>query len=375
MKFWRLILVMMCTVGGMAAFAQQGQPGAAKSETGGQGVNAFDSSGPRYTNDGQLVRPQGWRKWIYVGTPLTPHDMNGGKASFPEFHNVYVDPESFATFERTGEFPNGTQLVKELALVGSKEAVSGNGYFMGEFAGLEVAIKDTDRFKDQPGGWAYFSFGHVAESEYAKTAKSFPAESCNSCHEASADTDFVFTQYYPVLRAAMPMRVRSDSNAARMEQKKMDPNALRAAMGAVDASSQGAKPDDYAAKLFAWLQQGRYKSYHAESAVHPSSSGPAVHGDVRVFVNDKLQESMQAGNSEHPVGSVAVKELHKDGILYGWAAAVKARSDDGKGNGWYWYENLSTTDPKQPVAASLGNNMCVGCHSPGTDFVRTARIK
>ena len=60
------------------------------------------------------------------------------------------------------------------------------------------------RFKDEPGGWAYFSFGHVEESEYTKKAKAFPAESCNSCHESSADTDFVFTQYYPILRAAMP---------------------------------------------------------------------------------------------------------------------------------------------------------------------------
>ena len=97
-------------------------------------------------------------------------------------------------------------------------------------------------------------------------------------------------------------------------------------MGAVGASGEGAKADDYANKLFAWLQKGGYKNYKAESAVHPSSSGPAVHGDVRTFVNDKLAQSMQAGNAEHPVGSVAVKELHKDGEMYGWAAAIKAQT-------------------------------------------------
>ena len=112
----------------------------------------------RYTSDGQLIRPEGWRKWVYVGTPLTPHDMNDGKAAFPEFHNVYVDPESFASFERSGEFPNGTQIVKELTLVGSKAAVSGAGYFMGEFSGLEVAIKDTVRFKNEPGGVGVLQF-------------------------------------------------------------------------------------------------------------------------------------------------------------------------------------------------------------------------
>ena len=77
---------------------------------------------------------------------------------------------------------------------------SGKGYFMGEFIGLEVAMKDSKRFKDEPGYWAYFSFGHAYP--LAKTATAFPASSCNACHEAAAADDWVFTQYYPVLRAA-----------------------------------------------------------------------------------------------------------------------------------------------------------------------------
>ena len=78
--------------------------------------------------------------------------------------------------------------------------MSGVGYMQGEFNGLELAYKDTKRFKNQPGGWVYFSFGHHAPP-YAPTAKAFPAESCNACHEGSAADDFVFTQFYPVLRA------------------------------------------------------------------------------------------------------------------------------------------------------------------------------
>jgi hypothetical protein len=78
--------------------------------------------------------------------------------------------------------------------------VSGNGYFQGEFVGLELTVKDTERFSEEPGGWAYFSFGHEGEP-YAETAQAFPTETCNSCHEGNADTDFVFTQFYPVLRA------------------------------------------------------------------------------------------------------------------------------------------------------------------------------
>src|SRR5437764_1066060 len=78
-----------------------------------------------FTADGKLKQPVGYRKWVYVGTPLTPNDMNDGEASFPEFHEVYMDPESFAHYEKTGEFRDGTVLVKELSSVGSKKAPSG----------------------------------------------------------------------------------------------------------------------------------------------------------------------------------------------------------------------------------------------------------
>ena len=49
---------------------------------------------------------------------------------------VYIDPESWAHWKRASTFRDGTILVKELVSVGSKQAVSGNGYFQGEFIGL-----------------------------------------------------------------------------------------------------------------------------------------------------------------------------------------------------------------------------------------------
>lgn len=161
-----------------------------------------------FNDDGSVNQPQDYREWVYVGTPLTPNALNGGEASFPEFHNVYVEPTAFARYSATGEWPEGTQIAKELVLVrendnapdGSTMEVSGRGYFQGEFAGLELAVKDSERFADEPGNWAYFSFGHNAPP-YAESAQAFPTASCNSCHEASAATDFVFTQFYPVLRA------------------------------------------------------------------------------------------------------------------------------------------------------------------------------
>jgi len=152
--------------------------------------------------NGDLIRPTDYRSWVYVGTPLTPNDMNNGKAAFPEFHNVYIDPTSYKEYKKTGKWREGTILMKELVSVGGKAAVSGNGYFMGDFIGLEATIKSKEHFPDEPGNWAYYSFTNPTEGTLAATGKAFKTNQCNACHNSSAGDDFVFTQHYPVLRAA-----------------------------------------------------------------------------------------------------------------------------------------------------------------------------
>jgi hypothetical protein len=175
-----------------------------------------ENSAATFDSEGNLLRPEGYREWVFIGTPLTPNDMNNGKAPFPEFHAVYIDPASWAHYKTTGTFRDGTVLMKELISVGSKQATSGVGYFMGEYLGLEAAVKSKARFPDEPGNWAYHSFttpGSPMEGDEMREqihagapltdkANAFPTAVCASCHQASAAEDMVFTQFYPVLRAA-----------------------------------------------------------------------------------------------------------------------------------------------------------------------------
>lgn len=169
---------------------------------------------PAFNGKGELVLPPDaiWREWVYVGTPFTPNALNDGAAPFPEFHSVYVEPTTWAHYKKTGEWMEGAVLAKELALVrapdganpdGSTDEVSGRGYFMGDFSGFEITIKSKQRFPDEPGYWAYFTFEHHP-LPYAPSAKQQPTEACNACHEAAAAQDFVFSQFYPVIRAAAP---------------------------------------------------------------------------------------------------------------------------------------------------------------------------
>lgn len=149
-----------------------------------------------FNKDGELLTPKDYREWVFVGAPVTPKDMNDGNPAFPEFHNVYIDPVSYAHWKKNGAFRDGTIIVKELASVGTKESSSGNGYFQGEFLGIAATVKDSKRYPNSPNHWAYFGF----ESYESKSAAAQADESCNACHKETAAFDNVFIQHYPVLR-------------------------------------------------------------------------------------------------------------------------------------------------------------------------------
>ncbi len=167
----------------------------------------------RYAENGQLVRPDNWREWIFVGMPVTPNALNGGRAVLPETQAVYVDPASWEHWKQTGTFRDGTMFAVELTLLmsegahedGSTEQTIGRGFFQEDFSGLMFSIKDSERFSSEPGNWAYFTSEiGVRGSDYPETMAALPTEACNTCHQANGAQDWVFTQLYPVLRAAKP---------------------------------------------------------------------------------------------------------------------------------------------------------------------------
>jgi hypothetical protein len=159
---------------------------------------------PQYTADGQLILPKDWVHWVFVGAPLTPNALNNGKANFPEFHNVYMQPWAYDEYQKTGVFPEGTMFFKELQLTlppaqfpdGSRNEPSGRGYFGGPLNGADVTVKDTKRYAATH-GWGFYNFHHYEPK--AKTAKLRPQAECEYCHAASAKKDDVWTQFYPRL--------------------------------------------------------------------------------------------------------------------------------------------------------------------------------
>ncbi len=328
--------------------------------------------------DGDLERPQNYRTWIYVGTPVTPNDMNNGKAAFPELHNVYMDPMSYKHWKKTGTWREGTILIKELVSVGTKAAVSGNGYFMGEFIGLEATIKSSKYFPNEPGNWAYFSFTNPG-GDLKDTGKAFKSNQCNSCHDSNAADDFVFTQYYPVLAAAKAAGENIvPENAARRKAAQAKSFSDAGVWDAMAPTPEGLTLDVPLSKehLFAYLASGKYKEAftNKEKESHPSLGPHTKLGlPVRVFMNDIIAESLKNGNEEHPLGSVIVKEMfNEDDVLSGWAVMAKTHDKADGGNGWFWYEVTDAKDQDKIAAIGNGVEGCITCHAIGKDMVRTA---
>ena len=289
-SLWALLPLVPAAVlvvsGSVPAAATSGQ---AESEA----AQSADEQFVRFTDSNDLIRPDGYREWVYVGTPLTPNDLNPPEAAFPEFHSVYIDPVSYQHYMDTGTFRDGTVLIKELASVGSTKAVSGNGYFMGDFVGLEATIKSSEHFPDEPGNWAYFSFGHAYP--LADTAAAFATAACNACHASSAADDFVFTQYYPVLRAAKGGQSTALGGGAPITSQSEFYEDLAATMtsrtraafqpSAETPSLDGLVPTEVGT-LFDYLKSGAHRGLEArESAPHPSRGPHSKFGlPVRVFL-------------------------------------------------------------------------------------------
>ena len=177
-------------------------------------VAAAPQSAAVFDSDGRLklLDPAIFRRWVFVGAPLTPNGLNNGQAGFPEYHHVYIEQKNVDAFLRTGSFPEGTVIVKELTRVldptfpdGSRTEPSGRGYFNGQYNGIDLTVKDSKRFA-KTNGWGFFTFGHHP-LPYDKTAAEKPVTECAGCHISYvAKTDMTWIQFYPILRDKDPQK-------------------------------------------------------------------------------------------------------------------------------------------------------------------------
>jgi len=159
---------------------------------------------PSFNAAGELERPADFREWIYLTTGL---DMfygpvanamrrDGGSV----FTNVYVTPDAYREFTRSGKWPDKTMFILEARRAEAAASIDNVGKSQGALLAIESAVKDTARFGANPGsnGWGYFTFD--GPNGLKESARALPTTAaCYECHAANTAVDNTFVQYYPTL--------------------------------------------------------------------------------------------------------------------------------------------------------------------------------
>lgn len=148
----------------------------------------------QFASDGKLIRPAGYRKWVYVSSGFgMSYNPDAGGNGNPAFTNVFVSPDAYNYFQEHGTWPDKTMFVLEIYGSTSQGSINKKGTYQQSLVGLDVEVKDESRFPDK---WAYFAFGNEDESAAAtKPSKN----GCWNCHDQNAAVEHSFVQFYPEL--------------------------------------------------------------------------------------------------------------------------------------------------------------------------------
>ncbi|PBM99984.1 hypothetical protein B8A54_19975 [Pseudomonas aeruginosa] len=149
-----------------------------------------------FNENGEAALPKGYRSWVHAYTAWQSIDvtpLNNTVTKTPEFHSVYVEPNAYRAFMKTGRWPEGSLMVKEFNItsidpkncggppayvcdVGGSKVIFPHGA-----TGLSLMLKDSKRYPNEPGGWSYFSFGYQAPP-YEQFSPAQARAQCAQCH-------------------------------------------------------------------------------------------------------------------------------------------------------------------------------------------------
>ncbi len=156
-------------------------------------MSAVQPASLQFTADGKLVRPEGYRRWVYASSGYGMSYSQKADDSMVMFTNVFVNPSSYDYYLAHGNWPDKTTFVLELYGSTSQGSINKHGSYQTDFMGLDVEVKDEKRFADK---WAYFGFDAAEKTASATTPSK---NDCWKCHDENAAVEHSFVQFYPEL--------------------------------------------------------------------------------------------------------------------------------------------------------------------------------
>ena len=156
--------------------------------------------------DGNISLPLEFRRaWMFLGTwSIAQKDAKkSGEASghgAAGLHNVYVQRDAVSAYRKSGEFPDGTVLIKELLKATTGSMTTGTVSWGAEVEGWFVMVKDRhSRFPDHPlwgDGWGWVLFN--SDEPTRPVTNNYKTE-CMGCHIPARQNDWVYVNGYPAL--------------------------------------------------------------------------------------------------------------------------------------------------------------------------------
>jgi hypothetical protein len=140
------------------------------------------------------------RDWALLGSFSVLAD--DPEAGAKEFHVVYTLPENVDAYRKTGAFPDGAILVKDVFATGTEALTTGTASYANTLIGRFVMVKDqgdkyagTSPLWGDGWGWAFYE-----GAETRKTVSTDYKEDCLGCHEPVRNQDLLHIQGYPILK-------------------------------------------------------------------------------------------------------------------------------------------------------------------------------
>jgi hypothetical protein len=193
-------LPLLAAFSALAACQQYSPPAAAESAN--QSASSVPSdTAPQPVADaaGNIHVPDGYQtSYQYLGSWAIASDSGQGAK---EMHDVYASPGTIDVFRRTGRFPDGAVLVKEVYETETKPMTTGTVSHATKLKGWFVMVKDYDnshpdnKLWGDGWGWSWFDADNPA-----KTTSTDYTTDCQSCHEPAKATDWIYTEGYAPLR-------------------------------------------------------------------------------------------------------------------------------------------------------------------------------
>ncbi|MGY6275643.1 cytochrome P460 family protein [Methylomonas sp. MgM2] len=164
-------------------------------------ARAVDLADHTYANyvdkKGEISLPAGFRQhWTHLGSWVVAKVDAPGYG----FHDVYTQAQAVEAFKRSGRFPDGTVLVKEIRGLSSAEMTTGPATWAADPKVWFVMVKDDknrfagNRHWAEGWGWALFN-----AADTKKNVSTGFRDSCQACHEPARASDWVFVSGYPSL--------------------------------------------------------------------------------------------------------------------------------------------------------------------------------